>query len=129
MRYSDEFRRQAVAATLESPLAEVADRLGVARSTLARWVDEPPAGSNRAGLERTIAALATGLEHSALVEACRSLADRVDLIEGMGGFDDKAWREYRLALTGLMEASSGDDSGLDREIAELRSASMGHPSD
>lgn len=70
-----------------------------------QWVG-PNHGSNRAALEEQIDAMATGREHRALVESCRVLADVVDALEV---FDDKAWREYRLALAALREAT-GDNA-------------------
>lgn len=68
-------------------------------------MDAPQVGANRAALERQVEAMATGPEHAALVEGLRSLADVVD-----HGFDEKAWREYRLMLTELREACAGDDT-------------------
>ena len=69
-------------------------------------------GRQREALDRQVEAMATGPEHSALIEACRQLADTVDRADG---FDDKLWREYRLALTllqgGLVDDGSGDDLG------------------
>lgn len=80
----------------------------------------PPQGPNRKALEIQVEAMATGREHRALIEACRSLADRVDRARG---FDDKAWREYRLALKELREAVVDGGTDPDGDIAgELRDA-------
>lgn len=87
-----------------------------------------------AAVDEAVEAMATGTEHRAHVEACRSLAARCDfeIAEGYG-FDDKLWREYRLALKALREAvtsGSDDDDDLEREFREAeerRRASMGNP--
>lgn len=66
--------------------------------------------------------MATGREHRALVEACRGLADRLDVLEAAGAWDDKAWREYRLALVELTKAVvnvSGTDPLADA-VEEMR---------
>ena len=93
----------------------------------------PEIGGIRESLESTLEALATGAEHAALARAALSLADLLDArlcVEcGAGMFNDALWREYRLALRNLMEATS--DGGSDEfaeAVAELR-AEMGHPSD
>lgn len=79
---------------------------------------------HRAALERTVAAMVTGPEHSAMVELCRSLADAVD---SAAGFDDKLWREYRMALRALMDrASGGSSDDFDAEFDALRTA-VGDP--
>lgn len=81
---------------------------------------KPKHGPNRRALEEQVEAMATGQEHRALVEAARSLADRVDGLVEMDIFDDKAWREYRLALTSLREAVGDGGSSEDDIVAELR---------
>ncbi len=75
-------------------------------------------GANRKALEVSLTALAVYDEHKALVESARSLADMVDASDV---FDDKLWREYRLALVNLMDAGSGGVDELAAEIEELRS--------
>jgi len=77
-------------------------------------------GPNRQGLERSLEALAVGPQHDALVEAARALADVVDTT---GEFDDKMWREYRLVLALLMEATA-DDGADDWAELEQRLASL-----
>lgn len=75
---------------------------------------------HRASLERTVAAIVTGPEHSAMVELCRSLADSVDAAVA---FDDKLWREYRMALRALMDRTSGGSSDdFDAEFDALRTS-------
>lgn len=69
----------------------------------AQW--KPKWGPNRAALEEQLKAMATGQEHRALAAACRHLADIVDALPA---FDDKAWREYRLALEALGKAVNTD---------------------
>lgn len=83
---------------------------------------KPKHGPNRQALEEQIEAMATGQEHRALVEAARSLADQVD---GAEFFDDKAWREYRLALTSLREAiGDGGSDSFDDLTQKLRGAQV-----
>ena len=72
-------------------------------------------GPNRAALEEAIEQLATAPQFRALVQSCRALADRLDgrgvcLECGAGFFDDALWREYRLWVKQLMEATAGGDS-------------------
>ena len=68
-------------------------------------------------MERALPALAVGVEHSALVEAARSLAEWVDAAP----FLDAAWREYRLALRNLMEATaSGGSDAFNDFLDDLR---------
>ena len=75
--------------------------------------------ANRAALETQVEAMATGPEHRALIQSCRTLADHVDSLDY---FDDKAWREYRLALDALMEAvDDGGPDPYDNFIEGLRS--------
>lgn len=68
----------------------------------------------------------SGAEFAALVEACRSLATRID---ATARFDDKLWREYRLALAGLMGAvrdgRSDEYDAISTEFADL-DAALGH---
>lgn len=73
-------------------------------------------GRNRAALESSIQHLATGPQHEALIEHCRSLADLMDLSQRSicpecerFAYDDKVIREYRLALGVLYRATGGDD--------------------
>lgn len=73
-------------------------------------------GRQRGAVERQVEALATGAEHSALVEACRQLADQIDASDSV---DDKLWREYRLALTLLMGETRPDGGGDGDPWAEL----------
>lgn len=73
----------------------------------------PPHGLQRRALEEQVEAMALGKEHRALVESCRALADRVDYLGSIEAFDDKAWREYRLALKALTEAVTDDSSSPD----------------
>lgn len=76
-------------------------------------------GQHRQAVDAMVEALATGQEHGALIESCRSLAVLVDAVPA---FDDKLWREYRLALKALMDrmpdAASSDD--FDAEFDALR---------
>ena len=71
-------------------------------------------GLNRDALEGALEALATGPEHDAIVQVCRTLADVVDAAADSGKFNHNASREYRLALETLMEATahSGSDAFL-----------------
>lgn len=78
---------------------------------------------NRAALETQIQAMATGPEHRALIHSCRALADVLDAQAETAKFDDKAWREYRLALKGLREAV--DDGGTPDPLSDWISASRG----
>ena len=78
---------------------------------------KPILGRNGAALERALQALAVGVEHAALVEAARSLAEWVDA----SPMDDSAWREYRLALRYLMEATaSGSSDAFNDFLDDLR---------
>lgn len=82
-------------------------------------------GRNRDALEGALEALAVGPEHAPLVEAARTLADQVDGPD----FDDKAWREYRLMLGNLMEATAHNGSDAFAEwLTEMRTA-VGDPAD
>lgn len=67
------------------------------------------AGSNVAGLERTIRALKARLsdEDEALVALARGLAAAVDAAPESAPL----WKEYRAAVTTLMEV--GSDGGID----------------
>ena len=107
------WRRYADAAGYRVPV-------GATRAQVIALVDAgPPRGPNRAALEATVEALATGREHLALVEAARQLADVVDQSVR---FDDHAWREYRLAIQNLMGAvDDGPDPYADL-VAELRAS-------
>jgi len=108
--------------------AEYARQLGhtvtdkMTRAEIIRLADSGPApGPNRQALEVAIRALATGPEHAAEVQACRHLADQVDEVLARGGFDEKAWREYRLALKSLREAvADGDSDPIQEAIERLR---------
>lgn len=99
-----------------------------ARKTLLKALErivmsEVRLGPNGLALEHAIQALAVGPEHAALVAACRSLAAQVDGT----GFDDHAWREYRLSLKALMEATADGGSDAFAEwIAGMRTE-MGDP--
>ena len=79
----------------------------------------PVHGANRAALETAVGQMATGPHHAALVELCRTLADTIDSADE---FDDKAFREYRMALAKLMEAAGGGVDELDLEVSELRAS-------
>lgn len=75
-------------------------------------------GQHREAVDCTVAALATGPEHAALVESCRALADELDQsLE----FDEHMWREYRLALKALMDRmpDGGSDDDFDAEFDAL----------
>lgn len=68
--------------------------------------------------------MATGKEHRALVEACRGIADHLDLLEAAGAFDADVWREYRLALAELQKAVvnvAGPDP-LAKQVDDMRAA-------
>lgn len=102
---------------------------GTQRSDIIAMVESgPPQGRQRRALEQQVEAMATGREHRALVEACRAIADRIDELEARGGFPDKAWREYRLALKELREAVTDDGSSSD-SIEEWITASRGEVRD
>ena len=81
-------------------------------------------GPNREALEESLRALAVQPQHRVLVQACRSLAS---LVDEAAEFDDKAWREYRLALGLLMGEANVDLDDLEREIAELGGAQVVNP--
>lgn len=69
--------------------------------------------------------MATGPEHRALVQSARSLAAVVDRHEANDHFDDRVWREYRLALRRLDEVTADDAGGsdsLDELAARLRAS-------
>lgn len=108
--------------------AEYARQLGhrvsddMTRAEIIALADSGPApGPNRQAFEEAIRAMATGPEHSAEIQACRHLADRVDEVIARGGFDDKAWREYRLALRSLREAvADGDTDPVEEALNRLR---------
>ena len=63
----------------------------------------------------------------------RSLATIIDHHVSIGTYDDKAFREYRLALRQLRESMIGYDDGpdsFDQFLADLGSdTSMGDPED
>jgi len=62
--------------------------------------------------------MATGREHRALVAVLMELAV---LLDASDGFDDKLFREYRLALKDLEEVCGGDSSDSYSEfLAGLR---------
>lgn len=65
------------------------------------------AGSNVAGLERTLRALGSRLaeKDEALLALARGLAAAVDAEPGNAAL----WREYRAAVTSLSEAGAGGD--------------------
>lgn len=65
------------------------------------------AGSNVAGLERTLRALEARLgdEHEALVALARGLAAAVDVAPESAAL----WREYRAAVAALSEAGAAGD--------------------
>ena len=72
--------------------------------------------TNREAFDEQAEAMATGAEHRALVTACRHLASWCDEEPG----NDKAWREYRLALRLLEEAVSDGGSDAFDLVSELR---------
>lgn len=80
-------------------------------------------------LDASVEAMATGPEHGALVALCRSLASSMDVSAGVwcsecerGGWDERLWREYRLALDQLMKAVEFDGrSDLDEKLDEFLS--------
>lgn len=76
-------------------------------------------GGHRVAVDQMVEALATGPQHAALVEACRSLADAVDAVTE---FDDRLWREYRFTLRALLERASGGshNDDFDAEFESLR---------
>lgn len=75
-------------------------------------------GDNRSALESALEALAIQPHHAPIVALCRDLASWVDDPR----FNDKAVREYRLALGLLMEATAGGDTDdFGKWIEELRS--------
>ena len=79
--------------------------------------------AHRVALEKQIEAMATRIEHRALVESCRALADLVDSLDC---FDALVWREYRLALKALGEAvTDGGSDPANEFLADLR-ASIRH---
>ena len=84
-----------------------------------RQAATPTHGSNRTALETAVGQMATGPHHAALIELCRTLADTIDRADE---FDDKAFREYRMALGKLMEAAGGGVDELDLEVSELRAS-------
>ena len=65
------------------------------------------AGSNEAGLERTIKAMAAKLDegHEALMALARGLAAAVDAAPENAAL----WREYRAAVAALTEAGAAGD--------------------
>ena len=85
-------------------------------------------GPNRKALEVQITAMQAASEHAALVESCRQLADVVDAQVANSIFDDKAWREYRLALAELGKAvNAGDGSQSFQEFQASLRASIPDP--
>ena len=78
-------------------------------------------GSHVAALVVQVEAMATGREHRALVAVVSDLAA---LLDASDVFDDKMFREYRLALKDLEEVCSGDSSDAYQDWVEgLRSGS------
>ena len=72
-----------------------------------------------AALVVQVEAMATGREHRALVAVVSDLAA---LLDASDVFDDKMFREYRLALKDLEEVCSGDSTDPYRKFLEdLRS--------
>ena len=65
------------------------------------------AGSHVAALVVQVEAMATGREHRALIAV---LSDLAVLLDASDVFDDKLFREYRLALKDLEEVCGGDSS-------------------
>lgn len=133
MPYSDEFKQAAVRRVSSGePMSAVARELGVSATSLRRWadtieVDLPPSAPARLieATERAIGAMATSEEHAAHVQSLRMLAIRLDDVFDAGEFDDKAWREYRLALASLREATSGGGSDPYDDFLENVRAEMG----
>ena len=77
------------------------------------------AGSHVAALVVQVEAMATGREHRALVAVVKDLAA---LLDASDAFDDKLFREYRLALKDLEEVCSGDSTDPYRKwLEDLRS--------
>lgn len=138
MPYSDEFKAEAVALVRSSdePVSVVARQLEVSASTLRRWVaDAPPpeavpvAGSNAEAVELALRSMTTGPEHAAMVQSVRALAARLDYLDGVGAFDDKAWREYRLAWSVLWEATKRDGTDPYDEFLKGLRTPVGDTSD
>ena len=76
-------------------------------------------GSHVAALVVQVEAMATGREHRALIAV---LLDLAVLLDASDAFDDKLFREYRLALKDLEEVCSGDSSDAYQDFVEgLRS--------
>ena len=76
-------------------------------------------GSHVAALVVQVEAMATGREHRALVAV---LSDLAVLLDASDVFDDKLFREYRLALKDLEEVCSGDSSDAYQDFVDgLRS--------
>jgi hypothetical protein len=74
-------------------------------------------GRNRAAVEASLPHLATGPEHSALIEVVRSLADVIDSDLA----NDRLWRQYQQAVDKLMEATGGGSSDdFAERMAQLR---------
>jgi hypothetical protein len=71
--------------------------------------------TQRVAFDESMTALATGPEHAALVAACRRLAA---IIDGLDEFDAAVWREYRLMLSELMTATSGEGDGTIGDLFE-----------
>lgn len=63
------------------------------------------AGSNAAGLERTLKAFDLGPESEAVIALARGLAAAVDSDPANAAL----WREYRAAVMAVMEAGATDD--------------------
>lgn len=90
------------------------------------------AGSNAAGLERTIKALPNlGPNDEALLALARGLANAVDQDPGNAAL----WREYRAAVGAVMEAGAADDvdDGHQSFLVQIRTpglrAPMGNPTE
>lgn len=82
-------------------------------------------GPNRLAVDELVEALPPDSKVAAVmpfIEAVRTLAEIVD--SHLPGFDDKAWREYRLALRALREETSDGGSDQFDIVTELR-ASLG----
>lgn len=72
-------------------------------------------------------------DHQMFVVGLRVLAEHLDCLAGLGAFDDKAWREFRLLLVQFMKAvttergdSDAIQSLLDR-LAGVRDAEDSQP--
>ena len=78
------------------------------------------AGSQAQALGRTLKLLEPGQELDAVVAGCRKLASRADDRPS----DVDLWREYRMWLKLLLDATSGEaDAGLADALSAMRAAS------